>query len=65
MHIMCLQLYLGSILNFGANDPYWQPWEVNEDLFDCMRVYYEQEGKRDNVKVCEEGGIVGAMTSSS
>ena len=21
------------------NDAYWQPWEVNEDLFDCMRVY--------------------------
>ena len=45
---------------YGANDPYWQPWEVNEDLFDCMRVYYEQEGKRDNVKVCEEGGECGS-----
>ena len=22
------------------NDPYWQPWEVNEDLFDCIRAYY-------------------------
>ncbi len=21
-----------------ANDAYWQPWEVNEDLFDCMRL---------------------------
>jgi hypothetical protein len=35
-----------------------EPWEVNEDLFDCMRVYYdyEQEGKGDNVKICEQGG---------
>ncbi len=24
-----------------ANDAYWQPWEVNEDLFDCMRLYYK------------------------
>ena len=23
-----------------VNDDYWQPWEVNEDLFDCMRAYY-------------------------
>ena len=22
------------------NDPYWQPWEVNEDLFDCIRACY-------------------------
>ncbi len=21
------------------NDTYWERWEVNEDLFDCMRVY--------------------------
>jgi len=24
-----------------ANDAYWQPWEINEDLFDCMRFYYK------------------------
>jgi hypothetical protein len=23
-----------------ANDSYWQPWEVDEDLFECMRAYY-------------------------
>jgi hypothetical protein len=45
---------------YGANDPYCQPWEVNEDLFDCMRVYYEQEGKGDNVKLCEQGGECGS-----
>ena len=45
---------------YGANDPYWQPWEVNEDLFDCMRVYYEQEEKMDNVKICEQGGECGS-----
>ncbi len=24
-----------------ANDAHWQPWEINEDLFDCMRLYYK------------------------
>ena len=24
-----------------ANDAYWQPWEINEDLFDCMHFYYK------------------------
>jgi hypothetical protein len=39
-----------------ANDPYWQPWEINEDLHDCMRTYYEtEEGKGDNVKVFNKG----------
>ena len=39
-----------------ANDPYWQPWEINEDLHDCMRTYYEtEEGKGDNVKVFDKG----------
>ena len=33
----------------AANDLYWQPWEVNEDLFDCMRVYY-QDVQTDNIK---------------
>ena len=43
--------------NEEANDPYWQQWEINEDLHDCMRTYYEtEEGKRDNVKVFELGG---------
>jgi hypothetical protein len=39
----------------AANDFYWQPWEVNEDLFDCMRLYYIKEGNKDkdNVKTCE------------
>ena len=43
--------------NEEANDPYWQVWEINEDLHDCMRTYYEtEEGKRDNVKVFDLGG---------
>ena len=37
-----------------ANDSYWQPWEVNEDLFDCMRVYYINNTE-DNVKYYESG----------
>ena len=23
------------------NDVFWQPWEVNEDLFDCLGAYYQ------------------------
>ena len=38
-----------------ANDAYWQLWEINEDLFDCMREYYNK-GNKDNVKTCELGG---------
>jgi len=38
-----------------ANDAYWQPWEVNEDLFDCMRVYYKEQAD-SNVKCYELGG---------
>jgi len=38
-----------------ANDAYWQPWEVNEDLFDCMRVYYKEQSD-SNVKCYELGG---------
>jgi len=38
-----------------ANDSYWQPWEVNEDLFDCMRAYY-LSNTEDNVKYYEAGG---------
>ena len=38
-----------------ANDAYWQSWEINEDLFDCMREYYDK-GNKDNVKTCELGG---------
>ena len=38
-----------------ANDSYWQPWEINEDLFDCMRAYYVNNTE-DNVKHYEKGG---------
>ena len=38
-----------------ANDAYWQPWEVNEDLFDCMRLYYKEQ-LDSNVKCYELGG---------
>lgn len=41
--------------NEDANDPFWQPWLINEDLYECIRTYYNGEGKGDNVKVCEEG----------
>ncbi len=35
---------------------FWQPWEINEDLHDCMRTCYEmEEGKGDNVKVFNKG----------
>jgi hypothetical protein len=30
-------------------------WEVNEDLFDCMRVYYKEQAD-SNVKCYELGG---------
>ena len=39
----------------AANDLYWQPWEVNEDLFDCMRLYYKEQVD-SNVKCYELGG---------
>ncbi len=38
-----------------ANNAYWQPWEVNKDLFDCMRLYY-RDTKAHNVKCYELGG---------
>jgi hypothetical protein len=38
-----------------ANNAYWQPWEVNKDLFDCMRLYY-RDTKAHNVKFYELGG---------
>ena len=41
--------------NKDANDPFWQPWLINEDLYECIWTYYNGEGKGDNVKVCEEG----------
>jgi len=37
------------------NDAYWQPWEVNEDLFDCMQVCYKEQAD-SNVKCYELGG---------
>ncbi len=49
----------------AANNAYWQPWEVNKDLFDCMKLYYKKEGNKDTVKTCELGGNVRAMKSSS
>ena len=36
------------------NDPYWQPWEVNEDLFDCIRAYY-RDVQTENIKTYELG----------
>ena len=37
-----------------ANDSYWQPWEVDEDLFECMRAYYINNTE-DNVQHYELG----------
>ena len=31
------------------SDACWQPWEVNEDLFDCLRTYY-RDVQMDNIK---------------
>jgi hypothetical protein len=36
-------------------DAYWQPWEVNEDLFDCLWLYYKEQAD-SNVKCYELGG---------
>ena len=36
------------------NDAFWQPWEVNEDLFDCLRAYYN-DVQEDNVKTYDIG----------
>jgi hypothetical protein len=38
-----------------ANDAYWQPWEVIEDLFNCMRVDCKEQAD-SNVKFYELGG---------
>ena len=37
-------------------DEYWQPWEINEDLFDCMRLYYKEPQADSNVKCYEQRG---------
>ena len=36
------------------NDPYWQPWEVNKELFDCGRAYY-RDVQTDNIKTYDLG----------
>ena len=47
-----------------ANDPYWQPWEINKDLHDCMRTYYEtEEGKGLMSRYSTKGMIVRARKS--
>jgi hypothetical protein len=34
----------------AQTDPYWQqPWEVNEELFDCIRAYY-RDVQTENIK---------------
>jgi hypothetical protein len=38
----------------AQNDAYRQPWEVNEDLFDCIRVYY-QDVQMENMKPYDLG----------
>ena len=25
------------------NNPFWEKWEINEDLFDCIRAYYKDD----------------------
>jgi len=46
---------LSRLRSSEENDAYWQPWEVNKDLFDCMRVYYKEQAD-SNVKCYELGG---------
>ena len=36
------------------NDAFWQPWEVNEDLFDCLWAYYN-DVQEDNIKTYDIG----------
>ena len=36
------------------NDAFWQPWEVNEDLFDCLRAYY-QDVPTDGIRTYDIG----------
>ena len=38
----------------AQNDPYWQPWEVNKNLFDCIWKYYKDVVK-ENIKTCNLG----------
>jgi hypothetical protein len=38
-----------------ANDAYWQPWKVNEDLFDCLWLYYKEQAD-SNFKCYGLGG---------
>ncbi len=38
----------------AQNDAYWQPWEVNKDLFDCIWVYY-QDVQTENIKTYDLG----------
>jgi hypothetical protein len=39
----------------GDNDPHWEKWEINEDLFDCIRAYYKDDTS-GKVKTYELGG---------
>ena len=36
------------------NDSFWEPWEVNEDLFDCIRAYYN-DVQENNIKTYDLG----------
>ena len=47
-----LELCLDSIMTF--QDPYWQLWEVNEEVFDCFRAYY-RNGQTENIKTYDLG----------
>ena len=38
----------------AQNDTYWQPWEVNKDLFDCIRAYY-QDAMTEPIKTYDLG----------
>ena len=36
------------------NDSFWEPWEVNEDLFDCIWAYYN-DVQENNIKTYDLG----------
>ena len=40
--------------NSEINSPFCEPWEVNEDLFDCIWAYYN-DVQEDNIKTYEIG----------
>jgi hypothetical protein len=56
-HVFAMMDWFNDLLKDKdeVNDAYWQPWEVNENLFDCMRLYYKEQAD-SNVKCYDQWG---------